>query len=92
VSAQVPGRSQFGPAVDAFDLAADELLERLRGHPLADRLFLAASHVGDWSLIWHVAGLTRGLARRRPAIRPGNKSANVVTAGSGIALTTTEST
>ena len=66
MSAQVPGRSQFGPAVDAFDLAADELLERLRGHPLTDRLFLAASHVGDWSLIWHVAGLTRGLARRRP--------------------------
>lgn len=62
----VPGRSQLGPAVDRFDAAADELLERLRGHPLADRLFLAASHVGDFSLIWHVIGITRGLLRRRP--------------------------
>ena len=62
----VPGRSQLGPVVDAFDAGADELLERLRGHPLADRLFLAASHVGDFSLIWHVVGVARGLIRHRP--------------------------
>jgi undecaprenyl-diphosphatase len=66
VTAQVPGRSQFGPIVDGFDDTADQLLEQLRGHPLADRLFTAASHVGDWSLIWHVVSLTRGIARRRP--------------------------
>jgi undecaprenyl-diphosphatase len=66
VTVQVPGQSQFGPVVDGFDAAADQLLEQLRGHPLADRLFTAASHVGDFSLIWHVASLTRGLARRRP--------------------------
>ena len=62
----VPGRSAFGPAVDAFDAAADGLLEQLRGHPLADRLFLAATHLGDFSLIWHLASLIRGVARRRP--------------------------
>jgi undecaprenyl-diphosphatase len=62
----VPGRGDFGPAVDAFDSAADELLEQLRDHPFADRLFLAASHLGDFSLIWHLASLTRGIARRRP--------------------------
>jgi undecaprenyl-diphosphatase len=62
----VPGRGDFGPAVDAFDAAADELLEQLRDHPLADRLFLAASHLGDFSLIWHVASLIRSMARRRP--------------------------
>ena len=62
----VPGRSDFGPGVDAFDDAADQLLERLRDNPLADRLFLAASHLGDFSLIWHVASLARGIARRRP--------------------------
>ena len=61
----VPGRGDFGPAVDAFDHAADRLLEQLRDHPLADRLFLAASHLGDFSLIWHIASLTRGIARRR---------------------------
>jgi undecaprenyl-diphosphatase len=62
----VPGRGDFGPAVDAFDDAADALLEQLRGHPLADRLFLAASHLGDFSLIWHLASLIRSIARRRP--------------------------
>ena len=62
----VPGRGDFGPAVDAFDTAADALLEQLRDHPLADRLFLTASHLGDFSLIWHLASLIRGIARRRP--------------------------
>jgi undecaprenyl-diphosphatase len=62
----VPGRGDLGPGVDAFDAAADQLLEHLRDHPLADRLFLAASHLGDFSLIWHIVSLTRGIARRRP--------------------------
>jgi undecaprenyl-diphosphatase len=62
----IPGRSAFGPAVDAFDAAADELLEQLRDHPVADRLFLAASHLGDFSLIWHIASVVRATARRRP--------------------------
>jgi membrane-associated phospholipid phosphatase len=66
VSEHVPGRSQFGPAVDAFDAQVDTLLEGLRGHPFADRLFLGASHAGDWSAIWHVLSLTRGLLRGRP--------------------------
>jgi len=62
----VPGQSTFGPAVDAADARIDELLERLRGHPAADRLFATASHVGDFSLIWHAVGITRGLATGRP--------------------------
>ena len=66
VAAQVPGQSQFGPQVDDFDERADALLEQLRGHPLADRLFQTASHVGDFSLIWHALGMARGVARRRP--------------------------
>ncbi len=63
---EVAGRSLFGPSVDRFDERADELLEALRGHPAADRLFLAASHLGDFSLIWHIIGITRGMAKRRP--------------------------
>lgn len=63
---QIPGQSQFGPFVDRFDEHADELLERLRGIPAADLLFTTASHVGDFSLIWHGLSLTRGLAKRRP--------------------------
>ena len=65
VAAQVPGQSQFGPQVDDFDERADALLEQLRGHPLADRLFQTASHVGDFSLIWHLAGTAQGLVSRR---------------------------
>ena len=62
----VPGQSQFGPSVDRFDERADELLERLRGHPAADQLFLAATHLADFSLIWHIIGITRGVIRRKP--------------------------
>jgi membrane-associated phospholipid phosphatase len=65
ISGYVPGRSQFGPAVDAFDARVDELLELLRDNPVADRLFLAASHAGDWSALWHMVSLARGLARGR---------------------------
>lgn len=56
-----PGRGQFGPGVDAFDDRVDRALERLRGHRLADRVFTTASHLGDWSLIWHACGAVRAL-------------------------------
>lgn len=39
---------------------ADAQLERLRGRRLPDRVFRTASHVGDFSLIWHGLGLVRG--------------------------------
>lgn len=61
-----PGRSQFGPAVDRFDTAADALLERFRGHDGVDAVFRAASQAGDFSAVWHVTNLTRGLLVRRP--------------------------
>lgn len=61
----VPGQGQFGPQVDAFDDWVDELLEQLRGHPNADRVFTTASHVGDFSLIWHAISIIRGVARGR---------------------------
>jgi len=66
VTDDVPGRGQFGSTVDSLDQAIDELLEQLRGHPLADRLFLAASHAGDWSAIWQAVSLVRAIGRRRP--------------------------
>jgi undecaprenyl-diphosphatase len=62
----VPGQSQFGPQVDAFDEGVDALLEQLRGNPIADRIFSTASHVGDFSLIWHGIGIARGIAKGRP--------------------------
>ena len=61
-----PGRSQFGPVVEEFDARVDALLEQLRGQPLVDAVFRRASDVGDFSLIWHVVNVTRGLIVRRP--------------------------
>ena len=61
----IPGQDQLGPFVDRFDAVADELLELLRGHPAADRVFSTASHLGDFSLIWHLVGIGRGIAKGR---------------------------
>lgn len=61
------------PAVDdllarvaRFDTAADEWLERSRGHPALDRVMTAATHAGEFSMIWHVSSLARGAVTRRP--------------------------
>jgi len=49
------------PAVVSFDKWADDQLEKLRGHQLTDTVFTTASELGDFSLIWHLVGATRGL-------------------------------
>jgi len=49
------------PAVVSFDAWADAQLERLRGNRITDTVFTAASELGDFSLIWHLVGATRGL-------------------------------
>lgn len=48
-------------AVARFDDAVERRLDRLRGHPALDRLFYAASELGDWSLVWHLVGLLQAL-------------------------------
>ena len=45
----------------ALDDAVDRAWEGLRGHPVADQIFYAASQLGDFSLLWHLLGVTRGL-------------------------------
>lgn len=52
--------------IAVFDEAADAWLERWRGHPALDRAMTAATHVGEFSAVWHAVSLARGLARRRP--------------------------
>lgn len=47
--------------VERFDSWADARLERVRGHASVDRLVVAASELGDFSLIWHIVGALRGL-------------------------------
>ena len=44
-----------------FDRWADDQLEKLRGNTVADGVFTIASHLGDFSVIWHIIGFARGL-------------------------------
>ncbi|WP_051062623.1 phosphatase PAP2 family protein [Ilumatobacter nonamiensis] len=62
----VPGQHDLGPAVEHFDEVVDEQLERVRGNAVLDRVFTTASHVGDFSLIWHSINLALGIRNRNP--------------------------
>jgi undecaprenyl-diphosphatase len=55
----VPGLGALGPTVERFDTWADAQLERLRGNPVADRVFTTASTLGDFSVVWHLANVAR---------------------------------
>jgi undecaprenyl-diphosphatase len=57
-----------------FDNRVDQLFDRWRGRPGPDKLFYAASNLGDHSLIWLVLGALRGLRSEhdgRAAVRLG---------------------
>jgi undecaprenyl-diphosphatase len=53
--------------IDALDQTVDEAFDRLRGNPAADRLFYAASALGDFSVLWMLLGSVRGLRSERDA-------------------------
>lgn len=63
--AMVPGRAVLPPPlrrrVTAFDSAVDRAFDHVRGRPTVDRLFYAASEIGDFSVLWHIVGCARGL-------------------------------
>jgi undecaprenyl-diphosphatase len=65
IDAPQPGQARFGPAVEAFDELADRWLEKYRGHPVLDLVMTLATDAGEFSAIWHVSSVTRGLARGR---------------------------
>lgn len=46
-----------------FDLAAERAFDRLRGNPTADRVFYAASELGDFGLLWVLLGTVKGLRK-----------------------------
>ncbi len=56
---------EFPPAVEEpmrrFDDVVNGWFDHLRGRPVPDRVFYMASELGDFSLIWHMAGLAKGL-------------------------------
>ena len=60
--------------VAEFDNQAEAQLAKLRGNPVADKVFYTASALGDHSLIWFVLGAARGLRDRhsiKAAVRVG---------------------
>jgi undecaprenyl-diphosphatase len=57
----------FGPAVARFDAAVEAAVDRWRGRKGFDLVFETASQLGDWSVIWHLAGAARGLTSDQAA-------------------------
>lgn len=58
--------------VDRWDDSVDEWFDQWRGNPVLDRLFYAASELGDHSLLWHLVatGHAAGsLRNERAALR-----------------------
>jgi undecaprenyl-diphosphatase len=56
---KTPGRLRA--EVARFDDAVDRQLDKVRGHPVADRIFYSASELGDNGVIWLLLGALRGL-------------------------------
>ena len=52
-------------AVDRFDRRADAAFDCLRGRQAVDKLFYAATDLGDFSLVWLILGALRGLRSER---------------------------
>jgi membrane-associated phospholipid phosphatase len=47
--------------VRAFDDGVDSAFDKVRGNPVVDRVFYAASELGDMALVWHLISVARGL-------------------------------
>ena len=58
-------RHPLGPLGASLDEAVDRVWDRLRGHPTLDRVFYTASELGDFSLVWHLLGMAKGVTSRR---------------------------
>ena len=61
ITFRIPTTTRVGAAVDAFDRRVDTEFDRLRGNPVADRIFYGASALGDHGLMWLLLGALRGL-------------------------------
>jgi undecaprenyl-diphosphatase len=63
--------------VARFDRAVDEAFDQFRGNPVADRLFYAATELGDFGLIWVLIGATQALGSDRQLGRAGRLTATL---------------
>jgi undecaprenyl-diphosphatase len=64
-------RDRLVADIARFDEWADEQLEHLRGNRVADFVFTNASHLGDFSVLWQLVALARGVTgkeRERQAL------------------------
>ena len=69
---QEPSVHPLGPTFAAFDEKVDLAWERFRGNPVLDKTFYLASELADFSVLWHIMGLSRGLtggSAQREAVR-----------------------
>ncbi|MAT04251.1 MAG: hypothetical protein CL424_04300 [Acidimicrobiaceae bacterium] len=73
-----PGGSPFGDAIRRFDEGVDAALEPWRNQPVVSAVMNAATNAGEFSGIWHVSNIVRGVALGRPD--------QVVALGVGIGL------
>lgn len=60
-------RRALATRVAAFDKSVDAALDHVRGNPVADRVFYAATELGDMALIWHLVSTARGFRSDRDA-------------------------
>lgn len=63
----LPSPTDVFARVRAFDDRIDSAFDALRGNKTADRLFYGASELADFSLIWHLVGVARGVTSERRA-------------------------
>jgi len=56
--------TQLEAAAEAFDEGAEQLLDRLRGNPVADRVFYTASELGNFSILWHALAWAGAASKR----------------------------
>ena len=54
----------LGAAVEAFDEAVEQMFARLRGNPVADRVFYTASELGNFSILWHALAWAGATSKR----------------------------
>lgn len=58
-------QSRLLATVDEWDIRVDEWFEKWRGNPVVDRVFYAASELGDHSMLWHLLATGRAAADMR---------------------------
>ena len=51
----------WGQRVDRFDATIDGVFDRVRGNPIADRVFYGASALGEHGMVWVMLAALRGL-------------------------------